>query len=116
VQLRTDVDCARRIDCTITFFDVLDLAFFIHHERGAVRKLELVVQDAVFLGDLARHVAEQREFHANFFGKCLVRRGSVDADAKYRGVVEVDLTGVDTSLVCLKFFRSTASKRKHVER
>jgi hypothetical protein len=115
VQLGADIDRVRRVDRAVAFLNVLDLSLLIHNERGAVRKLELIVQDAVLLRDLPRHVAQQRKLHSDFLGEGLVGGRSVNADAKYRGVFQVDLAGVDTSLVCLKFFRSTTGKGKDVE-
>jgi hypothetical protein len=116
VQLGADIDCIGRVDRAVTFLDVLDFSFFVHYKRGAVRELELIVQDAVLLRHLPRHVAKQREFHSDFFGERLIGRGSVDADPKYGGVFSVDLSGVDTSLVCLEFFRSTAGESKDIKR
>lgn len=116
MELGADVDRIGGVDCAVAFLDVLDFSFFVHDKRGAVCELELVVQDAVFFRHLPRHIAKQRELHSDFFCECLVGRGCVDADAKNGGVLSVDLSGVDTSLVCLKFFRSTASERKDVKR
>jgi hypothetical protein len=94
---------------------MLDLALLVHDKRGAAGKLHLLIQDAVFLGNLACHVAQQREFDPDFFSECLVGRGSVNADAQYGGVFKVDLAGIDTRLVRLKFFRSTTGESKDVE-
>lgn len=115
VQLGADVDCVRRIDRAVSFLDVLDLSLLIHNKRRAVRKLKLIVQDAVFLRDLPGHIAQQRKLYSDFFGEGLVGGRSVNADAKYCGVFQVDLARVDTSLVCLKLLRSTTGEGKNVE-
>ena len=81
------------------------LALLIHDKGGATRKLSFRVQDSVRLRDFARHVAKKREFDTDLFGERGVGRGSINADAKHSGVFEVDLDGVDTRLVSLKFFR-----------
>ena len=115
VQLGANIDRVCRIDCAVAFLDVLDLSFFIDDERGAIGKLKLIIQDAVLLGDLARHIAEKRKCDSDLFGECGVGGKSVDADSEYGGVLEVDLTRVDTRLVCLQLFRSTTGESKHVE-
>ena len=58
MQLGADVDRICRVNRTIAFLDVLDLALPVHDKRGAARKLHLLVQDAVFLRDLACHIAK----------------------------------------------------------
>jgi hypothetical protein len=95
---------------------MLYLALFVHDEGGATRKLSFLVQDSVSLCDFALHVAKEREFDSDLFCERGVGRGSINTDAKYGGVFEVDLARVDTSLVSLKFFRSTTGEGKHVER
>jgi hypothetical protein len=115
MQVRTDVDGVRGIDCAVAFLYVLDLALLVDDKGGAIGKLKLVVQDAVFFGDLPGHVAQEREFHPDFFSEGGVGRGSINTDAEDGGVFEVDLARVDTRLVCLKFFRSTTGEGKNVE-
>jgi hypothetical protein len=115
MQLGADVDRIRRINRAVAFLDVLDFALLVDDEGGAIGKLKLVIQNAVFLGNLTRHIAEERKCDSDLFGECCVGGESVDADSKYCGVLEVDLAGIDTRLVCLQFFRSTAGKGKHVE-
>ena len=116
MQVRADVDRIRRVNRTATFLDMLDFALFVHDKGRAASKLSLVIQDPVSLRDFALHVAKKREFDSDFLGKRCVGWGSINANAKYRGVFEVDLARVDTSLVSLKFFRSTTGEGKHVER
>jgi hypothetical protein len=62
------------------------------------------------------HVAQKRKFHSDFFGERGVGGRSVNADTQDGGVFRVDLAGIDTRLVCLKFFRSTARESQNVER
>jgi len=116
VHRGADIDGVGRIDGAVAFLDVLDLALFVDDKRGAVRKLELIVQDAIIFRDLPGHIAQQREFHADFFGEGLVGGGSIDADAEDFGVFQVDLARIDTRLVSLQLFRSTARKGKNVKR
>jgi hypothetical protein len=87
----------------------------VHDKSRATRKLSFLIQNSVSLRNFARHVAKQREFDSDLFAECGVRRGSVNADAKYGGVLEVDLAGVDTRLVSLKFFRSTTGEYSLVQ-
>jgi hypothetical protein len=110
MQVGANVDRIRGVDGAVAFLDVLNLALLIDDKCGAVGKLKLVVEDAVLLRDLACHVAEKREFDANFFGECGVGGRSVNADAQNSGVLRVDLAGVDTRLVCLQLFRSTTGE------
>jgi len=110
VHRGADIDGVGRIDGAVAFLDVLDLSLFVDDKRGAVRKLKLVVQDAVLFRDLPGHIAQQRKFHADFFGEGLVGGGSVNADAEDFGVFQVDLARIDTRLVSLKFLRSAASE------
>src|SRR5207245_6878191 len=91
-------------------------ALLIQDEGGAIGKLGFVIEDAVLLEDLALHVTQQRELHADLVGEFGVGGNGVDADADHRRVVEVDLAGVDTSLVSLEFLRSTTCKGENVER
>jgi hypothetical protein len=115
VQLGANVDRTRRINRAVAFLDVLNLSLLVHDKRGAVGELHLIIQDPVFLRDLARHVTEQRKFDSDFLFERRVGRRSVNADPENRGVLQVDLSRVDTSLVSLKLFRSTTGKGKHVE-
>lgn len=115
MQIRADVDRIGRIDGAVAFLDVLNFALFVHDERGAIGKLKLVVQDAVVLRHLPRHVAQQREFHSDFFGEGLIGGRSVNTDAEDFRVFQVDLARVDTRLVCLKLLGSTAGEGQHVK-
>jgi hypothetical protein len=116
VQVGADVDRVRRVNRTVAFLYVLDLALLVHDKRGAAGKLRLLVQDAILLRHLPCHVAQKWKFDSDFFGERGVGRGSVNADTQDGCVFEVDLARVDTRLVCLKFFRSTTGEGKNVER
>jgi hypothetical protein len=116
VQVGADVDRVRRVNRTVAFLYMLDLALLVHDKRSAARKLRLLVQDAVLLRDLPCHVAQEWKFDPDFLGERSVRRRSVNADTQDGGVFQVDLARVDTRLVCLKFFRSTSGEGKNVER
>jgi hypothetical protein len=95
---------------------MLDLALLVHDKGGATGKLSFLIQDSVSFRDFPLHVAKKRKFDSDFLGKRCVGGGSINADAKYGGVFEIDLARVDTRLVSLKFFRSTTGEGKHVER
>jgi hypothetical protein len=116
MEIRADVYRVGRVNGAATLLDMLNLAVLVHDKGGAAGKLSVFVQDTVCLGDFALHVAQEREFHADFLGKRVVGRGSINADAKYRGVIEVDLAGVDTRLVSLKLLRSTTGEGEYVKR
>ena len=116
MQVRTDVDRVRRVNRTATFLHMLDLALLVHNKGGATSKLSFFIQDSVSLRDFALHVAKKREFDSDFLGKRCVGGRSINADAKYSDVFEVDLARVDTSLVSLKLFRSTTGEGQHIER
>ena len=73
---------AGRVDGCRILLDVLDDPFLIHHKRCAVGETVFLVQDAVFQGDFALEIAEQRKVHANLFREGLVGWGTVDADAE----------------------------------
>jgi len=94
-------------------------AIFVHDKRGALRPLVLIIldvvvfQDAVLLQDLAVHVAEKREGHADFFREGAVGGGAVYADSENYGVCRVQLGLI--SLIGLEFFRSTFGERQHIE-
>ena len=105
---------ARRIDGRRVLFDVLDDTFFIHHERRAVGETVLLVQDAVFHGNFALEIAQQREVHADLFREGLIGGGTVHADAEDLRVGLLEFG--DISLIRLQLLRSTAGERQNVER
>ena len=74
---------AVRIDRAIPLFDMLDSSFFVHHDRRALRPLELAafnvigLQDAVGSQHFLVHVAQKREGNADFLSKGGVGGGTV---------------------------------------
>ena len=92
---------APRIDGALTLLNALDYARLVDYKGRAVRELLLIVQDAILFADLARHVAQQRELHAELLGELGIRVRAVNADAKNRGVVHVDFAVGDISLIRL---------------
>lgn len=73
----------RRVKCFAVLVNVRDDALLVHHERGAVCKTMLGVEDSVLLGNRAVEIAEQREGYANFLGEGPVGRRTVHADAQH---------------------------------
>jgi hypothetical protein len=92
---------ARRIDGALAFLNALDYTRLVDHKGRAIRKLLLIVQDAIPFADLARHVAQQGELHAELLGELGIRVRAVNADAKNRGVVQIDFAIGDISLIRL---------------
>ena len=92
---------ARRIDRALALLDVLNNAPLVDHEGGAVRKLLLIIQDAILFGDLACHVAQQGELQPELLGELRVSERAVNADAKNRSVVQIDFAIGDISLIRL---------------
>jgi hypothetical protein len=116
VQAGADVDRVGWVNRAVAFLYMLDLALFVDDKRGAIRKLKLVVQDAILFRDLPRHIAQKRKFHPDFFGESFVRGRRINADSQDLRVFQIDLARVDTSLVSLKLFRSTTGEGKNIER
>ncbi len=115
-QHHADRHGARRIDGALAFLNVLDNALLVDHKRGAARKLLLVIQDAILFGDLARHVAQQGELHAELLGEFGIGIGAVNADAENRGVVQIDFAIGDISLIRLQLVGSIRTEGHYVER
>jgi hypothetical protein len=110
LQICTEVDGIGRINSAAAFLNVLNPTLLIHHKRCAVGKLSFIIQNTVRFGDLALHVAQEREFHAKLFGEFGIGRNGIDADAQNCGVVKIDFARVDTSLVSLQLFGSTSGE------
>ena len=115
MQRRANVDRVRWVDGPAAFLNVLNLSFLVHHEGRAAGKLRFLVENSVGLRDLSFHVAEQRKLDPDFLGKGGIGWRSIDADAQHFRVIQIDFARLDTSLVSLEFFRSTACKRQHIE-
>ena len=101
VQTGADGYRAIRIDCALALFHVLDDSVLIYYERGAISELLIFVQDAVILGDLAAHVAQERVAEPELLREFAVRGWTIDADAEYLGLFGIDLAAGDTILVRL---------------
>ena len=91
MQVRADIDRIRRVNRTAAFLDMLDLALLVHDKGGATGKLSFLIQDSVSFRDFALHVAKKWKFDSDFLGERCVGGGSINADAKYGGVFEIDL-------------------------
>ena len=95
---------------------MLNLSLLVHDESSSICELGFIIEDAIGLGHFSLHVTEKGKLDTNFLGEGAVGGSRVNADAQNCGVVQVDLAIVDTSLVSLKFLRSTTGKGKDVER
>jgi hypothetical protein len=79
-------DAARRVGVAgiqgvLLAVDVLDHPVFVDDKRGAMRHRELVIQDPVLGGNLAREIAQQGEGYADLLGVGLVGKLTVDTDS-----------------------------------
>ena len=110
MQIRADIDRVGRINSSVAFLNMLYLPLFIDHKGRPAGKLRVLIEDSVSLRDFPFHVAQQGEFDSDLLCKGGVGRRSIDADAKDGGVIQVDLSRVDTSLVSLKFLGSTGGE------
>jgi len=108
-----DLEGAGGVEGRGALLDVLYAAFLVEDEGGAARPTFFFVEDAVFLGDFALEVAQQREGYAEVLAEALVGRVAVDTDAENLGVVGFEFG--DISLIRLQFLRSTAGEGEHVE-
>lgn len=115
MQIGANVDRVGRIDGAVAFLNVLYFPLLIDHEGCPAGELGLFVEDSISLRDFPLHVAQQGKFDSDLFREGGVGRWSVDADAKDFGVIQVDLSRVDTSLVSLKFLGSTGGESQNVE-
>ena len=104
----------RWIDGDVSFVDVLDDAFLIDQERGAVSKTLLLVEDTISLHYRAFEIAEYRECDSELFGEFAVGGNAVDTHAEDLRVVGFELG--DISLIRLQFLRSTTGKRQYIDR
>ena len=100
---------AGRIDRSLAFFDVLNLAVLVHHKRGAVGHSIVLHEYTVGLGHLPLgEIAQQRERKVQLLGEFLLRGSVVRADAEYLGVLSFKFG--DTRLVRREFLRSTTGE------
>jgi hypothetical protein len=79
------VGSAGWIDGLVTFLDVLNDAFFVDHERGAIAIATLFVEYAIALHYRALEIAQQRKGNLNLFGKLAVGGNAVNTDAENLG-------------------------------
>lgn len=99
----------------VPFFDVLDFAFRVDDERGAVGEAEFLVQDPIEGGDgTLTEVAGQGEAQVQLLRPVAEGGKVVCADANY------DCAGIlkfgETSLVRREFLRSTTCEGRGKER
>lgn len=100
---------ARRVDRYAAFFDACDLAFFIHHERSAVRHAKLLNQNPVIFRNLAHVIAEDRVSNVEFFLPVRQSRRKIGADRQNLRAIRFKLC--DTRLVRVEFLGSTTGER-----
>jgi len=75
-------DSGRRIDCDVSFVNVLNDSFFIDHEGGAIAKALLLVKDTIVLDYSAFEITEERERNSKLLGKFAVGGNTVDTHAE----------------------------------
>ena len=120
VEIRANVQRVVGIDCALVKFDVLDDSLFVYDDVRALRPLVGVALDVVPLQDAVGgehflvHVAEERKLDVDLLGESGVRRGGIHAHAENRRIVEIDLTGSESSLDRLKLLRSTTGEGENV--
>src|SRR5215831_5973150 len=102
-----------RVDGILAHIDMLDSAFLIDDERGAVGKLLFFVEDAILLGDRSLEVAQEREIDSLLFGKRRVGGRAVDADAQHLGSGLLEFG--DISLIRLELLGSATGECQNVE-
>ncbi len=75
-----------RIDGDVSFIDVLDDAFLIDQERGAVSKTLLLIKDTIRLDYSALEIAEEWKCDFDLFCEFTVGGDAVYTQAKNLGV------------------------------
>ena len=104
----------------IAAFDVSDDALFVDDDVGAQRPLECVTlffvgfEDAVGGEHFLVHVAEEGKLHADLLGESGVGRGTVHAYTENRGVICINLAGIESRLDRLELLGSTTGERQDV--
>ena len=76
-----------RIDCDVSFVNVLNDAFFIDHEGGTIPKALLLVEDTIILDYSAFEIAEDRKRNSNLLCKFAVGGNAVYTHAENLSVV-----------------------------
>ena len=105
---------ARRIDGDVSFVNVLNDAFFIDHEGGAIAKALLFVENAVILDDGAFEIAEKGKGNSELFREFAVGGNAVYTHAENLSVGSFEFG--DIILIRFQFLRSTTGERQHVNR
>ena len=108
------VDDACRIDSDVSFVDVLNDAFFVDQEGGAISKALLLVEDAIVFNDSAFEIAEDGKCNSELFCEFAVGGNAVDTHSEDLSLISFELG--DISLIRLQFLRSTTGKGEHVDR
>jgi hypothetical protein len=105
---------AAGVDGRGVFLDVLDHAFLVHYEGGAIGKPALFIEDAILGGDGPLEIAEDREGHADLLGEFAVGGLAVNADAQNLGIGLFEFG--DISLIRLELLRSASRESQNIER
>src|SRR5215475_6161934 len=120
VQIGANVQRVIGVDCAFVKFDVLDNSLFVYNDVRALRPLigltlfVVSLQDAVVLEHLLVHFAKERKLDVDLLGESCVCRGRIHAYTKDCSIVEIDLTGSESSLDRLKLLRSTTGEGENV--
>ena len=85
------------IDGDVAFVDVLNDAFLIDHEGGAIAEALLLVEDTIILDYSAFEIAEDRKRNSNLLCKFAVGGNAVYAETKNLGIGVVEFR--DISLI-----------------
>jgi hypothetical protein len=102
------------VDGRGVFLDMLDHAFLVHYEGGAIRKPAFFIENAIIGGDGPLEITEHGEGHADLLGKLPVGGLAVDADAQNLGIGLFEFG--DISLIRLELFRSATRESQNIER
>ena len=76
------VDDACRIDSDVSFVDVLNDAFFVDQEGGAISKALFLIKNTIVFDDGAFEVAEDREGNSDLLCKFAVGGNAVYTQTK----------------------------------
>jgi hypothetical protein len=110
----TGINDSGRIDRHVSFVNMLDDAFFIDQEGGAISKALLLVEDAIVFNDSAFEIAEDGKCNSELFCEFAVGGNAVDTHSEDLSLISFEFG--DISLIRLQFLRSTTGKGEHVDR
>ena len=110
----TRVHNRSRIDGDISFVDLLNDAFLVDEEGGAIAKALCFVEDAVVFNYCAFEIAEDGKRDSKLFSEFTVGGNTVDTHSKDLSFVFFEFG--ETSLVRLHLLRSTTGEGKHIDR